>query len=114
MADHHLEHASSEHTEHHVVPISQYVLVFTALMALLILTLVVAMWNLGPWSIVIAMVVAVAKAAFIVTFFMHLKWSSPMVRFFGLAALFWLLIMFAFTFGDYLTRGPVTLPFHWQ
>ena len=114
MADHNLEHASSEHTEHHVVPISQYMLVFVGLMALLILTLVVARWDLGGWSIVIAMAVAVAKAALIVTFFMHLKWSSPMVRFFGLAATFWLLIMFAFTFGDYLTRGPMVLPFHWQ
>jgi cytochrome c oxidase subunit 4 len=38
------------------------------------------------------------------TFFMHLKWTTPLVRFFALVALFFLVIMFAFTLSDYISR----------
>jgi caa(3)-type oxidase subunit IV len=36
---------------------------------------------------------------------MHLKWNTPLVRFFALGALFFLAIMFVFTLSDYTSRG---------
>ena len=46
----------------------------------------------------------VIKAGIVVTFFMHLKWSSTIVRFMAGAAIFWLLILFSLTLSDFVTR----------
>lgn len=96
--------AHGEH-EHHIVSTKTYFLVFVGLMVLLVLTLGVAMIDLGgAWNLLIAMTVAVIKVFLIMTYFMHLKWNTPLVRFFALCALFFLLIMFAFTLSDYTSR----------
>lgn len=117
MAAHPPAHAAAHdpdaevvHT-HHIVPVSTYLGVFTALMVLLILTLVVAMYDLpGPLNIIVAMTVAVIKALLVVLYFMHVRYSSRLVQVFAGAALFWLLIMFVITFGDYFTRGWLPMP----
>jgi cytochrome c oxidase subunit 4 len=98
------------HGEHHIVPISTYLLVFAALMVLLIITLAAAAVNLGEWNLVIAMTIAVAKALLVVLFFMHLRWSSYLVRVFAGAALFWLTILFVLTLQDYFSRHAGMLP----
>jgi cytochrome c oxidase subunit 4 len=94
-----------DHAEHHGMPVSTYWAVITALMVLLIITLGAAMLDLGAWNLPIAMVIAVIKVGLIVTYFMHLKLNTNLVRFFALGAFFWLLIMFVFTLQDYVTRG---------
>ena len=99
-----------DHGTHHIVPIPLYLTVFAALMVLLVLTLVAAHYDLGEWNLVIAMTIAVAKAVLIVLFFMHLRWSTSLVRFFACAALFWLSIMFVMTLQDYFSRFATMLP----
>src|SRR5207253_5395197 len=101
---------SHTHGEHHVVPIRLYLLVFAALMVLLIVTLGAAMMNLGDWNLVIAITIAVAKALLVVLFFMHLRWSTYLVRVFAGAALFWLAILFVLTLQDFLTRQGSLFP----
>jgi cytochrome c oxidase subunit 4 len=98
------------HGEHHVVPISTYALVFAALMVLLVITLVAAAYDLGEWNLVIAITIAVLKALLIVLYFMHLRWSSYLVRIFAGAALFWLAILFVLTLQDYFSRHTSMLP----
>ena len=94
-----------ENGGHHIVSPMTYFVVFVGLMVLLVLTLGVAMIDLGGnWNLMIAMAVAVLKVILIMTFFMHLKWTTPLVRFFALVALFFLLIMFVFTLSDYISR----------
>src|SRR5439155_497719 len=114
MAEHgaaqHTHGASGEHPGHHVVPLRVYMYNFTALMVLLVLTLVAAMYDLGEWNVVIAITIAVIKAVLVVLYFMHLRWSSLLVRVFGGAAIFWLVILFALTLGDYFTRRGLLLP----
>jgi cytochrome c oxidase subunit 4 len=113
MADHatphgaaHDGHDANHHAgEPHIVPLTTYFLVFGALMLLLVITLGAAAVNLGPWNIWIALAIAFAKAILILVFFMHLKWSSPLVRLFAGSGLFWLLIMAVMTMQDYVTRG---------
>jgi cytochrome c oxidase subunit 4 len=90
--------------EHHVVPLSIYYWNFAALMVLLVLTLVAAMFDLGEFNTIIAMTIAVAKAVLVVLFFMHLRWSTPLVRTFAVAAIFWLIILFTLTLDDYFSR----------
>jgi cytochrome c oxidase subunit 4 len=96
--------------EHHLVPLSTYYIVFAALMVLLVLTLVAAAFDLGPWNIIIAMTIAVVKAALVVLFFMHVYYSSHLVKFFAGATFFWLAILFVMTMSDYASRTWPTVP----
>lgn len=99
------------HGHDHVVPISLYLKVFAALMVLLILTLVVAMFALpGPGNIIVAMSVAVIKATLIILYFMHIRWSSRINWLFAGSGLLWLGILFALTFSDYFSRGWMPQP----
>lgn len=96
--------------EPHIVPVKTYVLVFTSLMVLLVATLVAAAFDLGSVNLPVAMAIAIAKAVIIMTFFMHLKWSSVMVRFFATFAFFWLAVLFLLTMSDYVARDWHTAP----
>ena len=50
------------------------------------------------------MLIGLAKAVLIVLIFMRLRPSGPLVMLAFAAGLFWLLIMFTLTLGDYFTR----------
>ncbi len=76
-----------------------------ALLGFLALTIAAAGVNLGPFNTVVAMLIAVAKGILIALFFMHLRYSKPLLWLFAGAGLFWLGIMFALALSDYLTRG---------
>ena len=100
----------SHETSHHVVPVSVYIKVITALMVLLVITLGAAAIDFSqmglPWlNIVIAMTIAVVKAVLIILYFMHVRYSSKLVWVFAFAAFYWVLILFSFTYIDYLSRG---------
>src|SRR6476659_8483629 len=99
-------HAREEPSEfeHRVSP-RLYLWVLIALVVLLILTAVASEFDLGPFNVIVAMTIALAKAALIVTYFMHLRWSTRMVRLFAAAALCWLGILFVLSLNDYLTRA---------
>jgi cytochrome c oxidase subunit IV len=112
MAQHtpHHETGHEEHSTHHVIPLPVYHSVLGALMVLLILTLVAAHYDLGEWNLVIAMTIAVAKMLLVVLFFMHLRYSSGLVRLFAGAAIFWLSILFTLSLSDYFSRHGTMLP----
>ena len=94
----------SEH-EHHIVTPSLYAKVLGILGFLLIATVGAASINLGTvGNLAAALIIAVSKAVFILAFFMHLKYSSNLTRFFAACGFIWLLILFAFTMQDFLTR----------
>jgi cytochrome c oxidase subunit 4 len=88
----------------HIVPISTYVKVFVALFVLLVVTVAVAQVHLGLLNTPIALLIALAKAALIVLFFMHVRNSPPLVRVFSAGGFLWLAILFTLTFADVLTR----------
>ena len=67
-------------------------------------TVAVAKMDLGYFNTPIAMVIALAKAALIVLFFMHVRNAPPLVRIFAAGGFLWLGILFVFTFSDVLTR----------
>jgi cytochrome c oxidase subunit IV len=76
-----------------------------ALLGLLALTIGAAYVNLGPLNTVLAMLIALAKGALILLFFMQLRYSKPIVWIFAGAGFFWLGIMFVLALSDYLSRG---------
>src|SRR5256885_15662947 len=86
-----------------------YYIVFAALMALLVVTVVAAFL---PWGsrigIVIAMAVAIVKATLVVLYFMHVKGSSGLTKVFVVAGLAWLAILMSLTLIEYHTRPWLT------
>jgi cytochrome c oxidase subunit IV len=54
--------------------------------------------------VIIALTIAVTKATLVVLYFMHVRYSSRLIWVVFTSALFWLAILFAFTFSDYWTR----------
>ena len=98
-------HALSSSPGHHIAPISMYVGVFLALIVGTVLTVVVAMFDLGPLNNIVMLAVAIAKALLVVLFFMHVRWSSRLTWVVAASGFFWLIIMFGMTMADYMSRG---------
>lgn len=88
----------------HIVPKTTYYRVAINLFALLLLTLVVAEFNLGILNTPLAIIIAMVKAALIVLFFMHVRYGSPLLHIFAAGGFLWLIILFVLTFSDYVTR----------
>ena len=68
----------------HVVPASLYVGIWAALMIGTLITVLASFAELGPFNIVVALLIATIKGTLVVLFFMHLRWDSKL---FG--RLFW-------------------------
>ena len=84
--------------------ISVYRKIFIALLVLTGLTVLASQIDVGPFNIVIALGIAIIKASLVVLFFMHAKNSPVLMRLFITGGFLWLLILFGFTYCDYLTR----------
>lgn len=82
-----------------------YMFVFAVLALLLVATIVVDRFDFGTGNVVVAMAIAVAKAALIAMYFMHLRVSATIVRFAAVAGLLWLAVLMILTMADYATRG---------
>jgi cytochrome c oxidase subunit 4 len=89
----------------HVVPRRVYYLIFAALIACTALTVAVSFVDLGPINAVVALTIAVLKATLVVLFFMHVKYSTRLTWLVIAGSVFWLGILLALTFSDYLTRA---------
>src|SRR5512140_2734885 len=107
MAEH-AEHAV--HAGQHIVPPRTYVLIYVILLVCTYLTWQVAFFDLGAMNTVAALTIAVFKAVLVVLFFMHVKYGTRLTWVVIASGLFWLAIMLALTFGDYLTRVWRTYP----
>jgi len=88
----------------HIVPKSTYYTVFALLMLGTTITVAVAFLDLGPFNTVVALAIACTKAALVVLFFMHVKYSTRLTWAVVAGSIFWLFIMLSLTFNDYLTR----------
>jgi cytochrome c oxidase subunit 4 len=92
-----------------------YVGVFAALMILLILTVAAAFLpHLGYLNIGIALAIAAIKATLVILFFMHVVEASRLTKLFVAGTFIWLLIMFAFTFTDYISRHWLPMSRGWD
>jgi cytochrome c oxidase subunit IV len=88
----------------HVVPKTVYFTIAAVLFVLLVVTVLAAQVDLGFLNLPLAMLIALAKAALIVLYFMHVRYGNPLLRIFAAAGFLWLLLMFALLSADYLTR----------
>jgi len=91
---------NTAHNEHkHSYSI--YFLVWLALITLTGLTAAVAGINFGKLSVVVAIVIAMAKSYLVLTEFMHLKMEQKAFKVFVFVALLFLTISFTLLFTDY-------------
>lgn len=88
----------------HIVGRTTYTLVFVALMALLVLSVVAASLPLGDWNVGIALAISVAKTLLILLFFMHIYYAPGLTRLVAVGGLLWLAILLALVMADYQTR----------
>jgi cytochrome c oxidase subunit 4 len=101
--------------EHHIQPVSTYVKTIVALFLLMGLTIGASYIAFPDFKIaghdipgtyfnnLIAMVIAVAKASLVIMFFMHVKISTPLTKFWALIGFIWVTLIF-FILMDYATR----------
>ncbi len=88
----------------HILPKRIYYTIFAILMFCTYLTVQIAFLDLGGLNVVAALTIAVVKAALVVLFFMHVKYSTRLTWAVVVGSIFWLGILLALTMGDYLTR----------
>jgi len=96
--------------DHHIMPVRTYLWVFAALLGLMALTVTVAFFDFGILNKVVALAVATGKAALIMTYFMHLRYSTKLTWIFAGLGFFGLAIMIIIAMGDYVARGGVIAP----
>ncbi|HEX4320074.1 MAG TPA: cytochrome C oxidase subunit IV family protein [Acidobacteriaceae bacterium] len=108
MSDLHAEHEGHEpeqHAEHHIVSPMVYLMIFGALLVCTALTIGASYLEMGPWNPVVAIGIACLKATLVVLFFMHVKYSSKLMKLTVGAGLFTFLILVGMSLSDYFTRA---------
>src|SRR5215831_12919698 len=91
----------------HIIPKRTYYVIYVILLFCTYLTWQVANFDLGALNTVAALAIAAFKATIVVLFFMHVLYSTRLTWAVVVGSIFWLGILLALTFGDYLTR-------HWR
>jgi cytochrome c oxidase subunit 4 len=93
----------------HILPIRTYVSVFVALLVLLVLTVAASRMEQGPLNLIVGLSIAVAKAALIVLFFMHVRYNTAVIRLAAITGFVWLAILLVLTMSDFISRDwPLT------
>jgi len=93
-------------TGHHSIDsVKTYVFVFLALIAATVATTAVAFVDLGSFSVVMALAIAVCKMLLVALFFMHVRHSTALTKLVLVAALLWLAILILVTLSDFHSRG---------
>ena len=98
--------ASKEHAEH-ILPLSLYLKVGATLLVLTVVTVAVAQVHLGPLNVVVAMLIAAAKAGVVALYFMHLKYTSRLYSVVFILSLLMLAVFIIFTMFDTMERGSI-------
>ena len=95
----------SEHNDKpHIVPYKTFLLVLGALLVFTFISIGVTSYDLGPLTVLIALVLATAKTILVLTYFMHLKWDEKMFAILITAVLILIAVVIFITFLDYLYR----------
>ena len=94
-----------EHVAHHIVSPAVYGMIFGVLMLGTLLTVGASMLPLGIFNAPIAIGIACTKAVFVVLFFMHVKYSSRLVKLTVSAGFFTFFVLCMMSMLDYFTRA---------
>ncbi len=91
-----------------VISVRAYLFIWFSLILLTVTTTGVAFVDLGAeWNSVAALIIAVAKAALVLIYFMNLRYSGRLTWVFAGAGVFWLLLLVGGTLDDVMTRQRI-------
>ena len=95
------DHKSSEH----ISSVASSLAVFGALIVGTVITVAAARVDLGPFNVVVALLIASIKATLVVLFFMHVKYThEKLVPLVIVSAIFFLGLLLSLSMADYATR----------
>jgi cytochrome c oxidase subunit 4 len=94
-----------EHVAHHIVSPVMYLSIFGVLMIGTLATVGFAYIPLGAFNAPVAIAIACTKAVFVVLFFMHVKYSSRLVKLTVASGFFTFLILVFMSLSDYISRA---------
>jgi cytochrome c oxidase subunit 4 len=94
----------------HIDSVKTYAKIWVVLLFLTALTTAVAHVDLGSFSVVVALSIAVIKMLLVALYFMHVRHSSQLTKLVVLGGLLWLAILIVFTLADVFTRGWLSVP----
>jgi cytochrome c oxidase subunit 4 len=98
------------HVEAHAHGVGRYWLVWAALIAGTILTVITGREDLGAINLPLALTIATIKASLVVLFFMHMTETPTANRIVFAASLVFAILLIIGVFGDLWTRNAMTLP----
>ncbi|HAH23864.1 MAG TPA: hypothetical protein DCL77_08915 [Prolixibacteraceae bacterium] len=93
-----------ENEKHHVVPYRIYFYILLALITFTFMSIGISHLNFGAYSVLGALIFSILKSFLVLTFFMHLKFDQPYLRFLILGVFLLFLAVVSITFTDYLYR----------
>jgi cytochrome c oxidase subunit 4 len=105
MSDHHEHPLTDAQAEHHIVSPKTYLLVFAALLVGTLATVAAAFVDLGEFNPILAILIACIKATLVVLFFMHIYFSSRLMKLTVAAGFFTFLVLIGMTLSDYISRA---------
>ncbi|MFN7999105.1 MAG: cytochrome C oxidase subunit IV family protein [Bryobacteraceae bacterium] len=94
----------------HIDSIKTYTVVFVLLLALTLVTTLVATVDLGAFNVLVALVIAVIKMLLVALFFMHLRHSAVLTKLMVGGGLLWLAILLVLSLSDFVSRGWIPVP----
>jgi len=99
------QHALQSDHDEPISSVAYYLRVFAALIALTALTVGLSFVELGPWHLVLGLIIATTKAVLVALFFMHVLHGARLTWIVIAASLLFLVILLGLTMSDYLTRA---------
>jgi cytochrome c oxidase subunit 4 len=110
-ADHSLSHGDAAHDDGrvhvHIASTQFYIGIFVALVCLTILTVKVSYYDFGSLNIIVALLVASAKASLVAIFFMHLRHDSLFNALAFIVSFLFLGLFILLTYDDLGRRGSL-------
>lgn len=94
-------------SHHHILPLKTYINVGLALLVLTVITVAVSRVHLGPFNMVVAMLIAGSKAMLVALYFMHLKYDNKLFLSIFVAGILFLVLFIVFTMFDTERRGDI-------
>jgi len=88
----------------HVVPKRTYIAVWATLLAMTLITTLVAFVDLGRFNTIVALSIATFKASLVVLFFMGARYTPRLTKVVIICGIFFLALLLSFSIVDYLSR----------
>jgi cytochrome c oxidase subunit IV len=103
---------SQRRPESSITPLSHFLWVLAALLALLAVSAGTALLKLGVWNTVINLSIAVMKALLVMSVFMHESEARNLTRLTSALGFIWLAMLIGLALLDFQTRSVVPSPWH--